>query len=91
MADTEITPEPAAVRLVPEGIARMLRFAPISAGPRTLTIAVAQPLSGAQLSGVIEVSGRQLVNQLELGAAAVDALIEAAYGGTAQASSASAA
>jgi hypothetical protein len=69
-----------AISLVPEAIARTLRLAPVSAGARTLTIAVAAPLSGDQVRALVEITGRQLISELEPGPDVVDAMIEAAYG-----------
>jgi hypothetical protein len=82
--DIDITPEPEAVALLPEAIARTLRCIPLAAGPRTLKLAVATPLTGEQLRSLTGITERQLICQIEPGPHIVDVLIEEAYGDDAQ-------
>jgi hypothetical protein len=86
-----LTPDPSAVALLPEAIARTLRCIPIAAGPRTLKLAVATPLSGEHLRNLTSITQRQMISEIEPGPHVVDDLIDAHYGGDTQADSASAA
>ncbi len=79
--DLDITPDPDAVALLPEALARTLRCIPLSAGPRTLKLAVATPLSGDHLRSLTGITHRELISQVEPGAHIVDVLIDESYGG----------